>query len=83
MHEAFRRRLEVLEEARKLQQRAAAHGVISIVFHGLQSTYAEANGFVCYRRADEDLADFESRAEVEVLASNPRPQVPPILVFHA
>jgi hypothetical protein len=80
MHEGFRRRLEVLEAAR-LRQREAMR-VISIVFEGTESTYADGpDGFRCDRRADEDLADFESRAEAEVLAFNPHPIVPPILIF--
>jgi hypothetical protein len=81
MHDAFRRRLEALEETRKLQRQAEMH-IISVMCEGLESTYAEGpRGFICHRRADEELIDFEDRAELECRAYIPHPQVPPILLF--
>jgi hypothetical protein len=81
--EAQRRRLALLEQASGLRQRAAMQ-VVSIVFEGWEATIAEGpDGFICHRRADEDLADFEERAQREVLASggSPRGVPPPILIF--
>jgi hypothetical protein len=79
MHEKFRQRLAMLEEARGLRERAAH--VVSIIFPGMESTHAEANGFTCYRDPFETLGDFQDRAERELMAFDPHPKVPPILVF--
>jgi hypothetical protein len=81
MHEAFRKRLESLEESGRLQRQAAMQ-IISIVFEGLESTFCEGpRGFRCYRRPFEELLAFEARANAECRAYIPRPQVPPILIF--
>jgi hypothetical protein len=81
MHEAFRRRLVALEETRKLRRQAETH-IISVMCEGAEATYAQGpRGFICHRRDDEELTDFEDRAEHECRAYIPRPQVPPILLF--
>jgi hypothetical protein len=62
MHESFWRRLEAIEKTRGLRLCAATR-IISIVFAGMEATFVEGpGGFVSYRRADEDLLDFEARA---------------------
>jgi hypothetical protein len=81
MREALLRRLEVLEESRAMRHRAATQ-IIHIVFPGLDPDYAEGpNDFICYRRPGEELAAFENRCAEELLAHNPRPKIPPILLY--
>jgi hypothetical protein len=82
MHEMFRKRLEALEAARKLQRLAMRS--IYIVFDGAEWETTHASGptnFVCRRRTGEDLSGFEARADTEFWAANPRWPLPPILVF--
>jgi hypothetical protein len=80
MHDAFRRRLEALEEMR--QRKHAAMEIISVTYEGMEATFADGpDGFVCYRRPFEELKDFESRANAEFRDYIPRPKVPPILLF--
>jgi hypothetical protein len=76
MREALLRRLEAIEEARRLRHRAAM-GIIHIVFDRLdgsemEADYAEAPGFICYRRPDEALADFEARCDEELRIGKPQ-----------
>jgi hypothetical protein len=81
MHDAFRRRLEALEETRKLQDLAATQ-IISVTYEGMEATFAQGpRGFICYRHANEELVDFHDRAEAECRSYIPRPQVPPVLLF--
>jgi hypothetical protein len=79
MHESFRRRLESLEQAHGL--RSPAPHIVSIMFPGMEMTVAESNGFIAYRRADEELLAFADRAERELMAANPHPRMPQILIF--
>jgi hypothetical protein len=80
MHEAFRRRIEMLEASRANRDCAAAH-VIHIVFPGLSVTHCDGpHGFVSRRYDDESIDDFEARADREVLAFR-HPQIPPVLVY--
>jgi hypothetical protein len=85
MHEAFRRRLEVLEKTRRLQSLAmeSRHIVFWDGITELDSDLADGpGGFICNRRMGESLAGFQDRADAECLAANPHPRAPPILVFH-
>jgi hypothetical protein len=79
MHEAFRRRLEVLEDARALQD--APPQLISVGFINPDKTPVDptvARGrrdFECRRREGEEEAAFRSRAHCEARAADPRPPV--------
>jgi hypothetical protein len=77
MHEAFRKRLEALEEARKLQD-APPH-LVSIGFVGVEPTVAWSGDFKCWRREGEDEDTFDARAHAECRAADPRPVQ--ILIF--
>jgi hypothetical protein len=81
MREAFRKRLEAVEESRRLRHCAATQ-IIHIHFPGLDPDYAEGPGdFICYRHPGEELEVFENRCCAELLAHNPRPRIPPILLY--
>jgi hypothetical protein len=73
MHEKFRRRLEALEEARRLQD--GPPRIISIVFPPVVPTVAWTGDFRCWRREGEDEDRFMARAR----AADPRPVQ--ILIF--
>ena len=73
----FRRRLEALEEARKLQ--AAPPRLISVMFPPVVPTVAWTDNFECRRLAGESVDDFEERAHAECRAAEPRPVQ--ILIF--
>jgi hypothetical protein len=77
MHEKFRKRLEILEEAAALAN--APVQITSVGFVGVESTVARGRNFECWRCADEDEATFRARADSECRATNPRPPV--VLVF--
>jgi len=84
MHERFRRRLEVLEEARKLQD--ATQKIISIGFINpdktpVVPTVARTSDcdFECFRHEGEDEDAFRARAHSECRAADPRPVQ--ILIF--
>jgi hypothetical protein len=82
MHEAFRRRLEALEEARRLQD--GPPNLISVGFINPDKTPVEAtvawiDDFKCFRLAGEDADDFERRAHAKFRARYPRPVQ--ILIF--
>ena len=82
MHEAFRRRLEALEEARRLQD--GPPQMISIGFvNGDKTpvipTVAWTGNFECWRLEGEDEDAFRARAHSECRAADPRPVQ--ILIF--
>jgi hypothetical protein len=84
-HEVFRRRLEALEEARKLRDGPVQ--TISINFVSPDKTPVEATvartancDFECWRLEGESADDFKSRAHAEAHAADPRPPVQ-ILIF--
>jgi hypothetical protein len=82
MHEMFRKRLEALEGARKLQRLAMRS--IYIVFKGASWETKEASGpanFVCHRHDGEPLSDFEDRCDSEFRIAYSRWPLPPIFVF--
>jgi hypothetical protein len=83
-HEAFRRRLEALEEARRLQD--GPPKMISVGFINPDKTPVEATvawttdcSFETFRREGEDEAAFRARAHSECRAADPRPVQ--ILIF--
>jgi hypothetical protein len=82
--ESFKRRLEALEEASKLD--AGSLEVRHINFVGrdglpVDATVARGPGdFVCHRAVGEELAEFRLHASNECIASKPRVPVA-ILVF--
>jgi hypothetical protein len=80
--EVFRRRLEALEEARKLQD--APPQLISVGFVNpdktpVEATVAWTNNFECWRLEGESADDFKHRAHAEARAADPRPVQ--ILIF--
>ena len=82
MHEAFRRRLEALEEARRLQD--GPPQMISIGFVNpdktpIAPTVAWTGDFKCWRLEGEDEDAFRARAHAECRAADPRPVQ--ILIF--
>jgi hypothetical protein len=83
MHDAFRRRLAVLEEERKQQNEPVR--IVNVVFVGADGEEVESNvaegpaNFVCYRGEDEELGSFRRRAADECRATC-RPG-PTVLVF--
>jgi hypothetical protein len=82
MHERFRRRLEVLEEARKLQDGPVQMRSIYFVDGDgtrVVPTMAWSGNFECWRREGEDELEFRARARAECRATNPRP--PMVLIF--
>ena len=81
-HEAFRRRLEALEEASKL--RDGEPHMISIGFANDDGSEAEpivarTDNFECWRHEGEDEDAFRARAHSECRAADPRPVQ--ILIF--
>ena len=83
-HEAFRRRLEALEEARKLRDGPVPMRSIFFVNpDGTRASPTVARGprnFECWRNAGEEEMEFESRARAECRATVQHPFH--ILVFH-
>ena len=83
MREPWLRRLEALEEARKLQDDLPEITCINFIRadgRPVEVTFAsDLGGFVCHRNADEPLAAFKDRAHDEYAATNPRR--PAYLVF--
>ena len=84
-HEAFRRRLEALEEARKL--RDGEPHMISIGFANgdgseVEPTVARTSDcdFECFRHEGEDEDAFRARAHSECRAADPHPIQ--ILIFN-
>lgn len=77
MREAYRNRLETLEEARKLQD-TEPH-MLSVVFYNEEATVARGNNFECFRRDGESADAFQARAHAEYRAADPRPVQ--ILIF--
>jgi hypothetical protein len=82
-HEAFRRRLEALEEAHKLHD--APPQIINLGFVNPDKTrvvpkMAWIGDFKCYRGDGEDEDAFRARAHAEARAADPRPPVQ-ILIF--
>jgi hypothetical protein len=71
MHEAFRKRLQVLEKAAALRE-APPH-LISVGFAGVEPTVAWSGDFRCWRREGEDEDRFMARAHAEARAVDPRP----------
>jgi hypothetical protein len=83
MHEAFRRRIAALEEARKLRDDVLP--TVSIGFTNPDKSevpfnVAWAGDFKCFRHSDENEHDFELRAHREARLADPRIP-PPILIF--
>jgi hypothetical protein len=81
-HDVFRRRIEVLEEARKL--RDGEPQLISVEFVNpdktpVEATVAWTGDFKCWRLEGESADDFEHRAHAEARAADPRPVQ--ILIF--
>jgi hypothetical protein len=83
-HEVFRRRLEALEEARKLRDGPVQ--TISINFVNPDKTPVEATvartancDFEVFRLEGESADDFKHRAHAEARAADPRPLQ--ILIF--
>jgi hypothetical protein len=73
MHEMFRKRLEALEEARKLQRLGMRS--LYICFEGASWETKEASGpanFVCRRHDGEPLEAFEGRCDTEFRIAYPR-----------
>jgi hypothetical protein len=70
MHEKFRKRLEILEEAAALANRPPH--IISVGFPGVEPTIAWSGDFKCWRLDGEEEADFKSRAHSECRAADPR-----------
>jgi hypothetical protein len=83
MHEAFRRRIETLEEERKQQNEPVRITHVAFVHaDGRQVEATVASGpanFVCHRGIGEELDAFKSRASDECRAASPRGPV--VLVF--
>jgi hypothetical protein len=82
MHEAFKRRVAALEEARKLQN--GPPQMISINFVNPDKTpviptVAWTGDFKCWRLEGEDEDTFRARAHSECRAADPRPVQ--ILIF--
>jgi predicted LPLAT superfamily acyltransferase len=71
MHEAFRKRLQVLEKAAALRE-APPH-LISVGFAGVEPTVAWTGDFKCWRLEGEDEDGFVARAHAECRAADPRP----------
>jgi hypothetical protein len=84
-HERFRRRLEVLEEARKLRD-APVHKISINFVEGdgarVEPTVAWTSGcsFETFRRDGEDEAAFRARAHAECRAADPRHPIQ-VLIF--
>jgi hypothetical protein len=82
MHEAFKKRLEALEEARKLQREALQS--IYVCFEGAGWDPSRADGpanFVCWRHDGEPLEAFEGRCDTEFRVAYPRWPLPPIFIL--
>jgi predicted LPLAT superfamily acyltransferase len=77
MHEAFRKRLQVLEKAAALRE--APQHLISVGFAGVEPTVAWIGEFKCWRLEGEDEDAFRARAHSECRAADPRPVQ--ILIF--
>jgi hypothetical protein len=81
VHEIRRKRLDRLEQASGLSQRAA-NETIRIVFDEEATTHCEGPGFRIDRREGESFHDFEWRCHSEALGRRPAlSPVPPVLVF--
>ena len=78
MHKSFRRRLEALEEVRKLQD--APVQIVHVGFVGVEPTVARGRDFECARLAGEDEATFRARASDECRAAAD-PRLPQVLIF--
>jgi hypothetical protein len=83
MHERFKRRLEILEEHRRMRNAPVEVRHICFVDRDrreIDATRAIGPGdFCCYRNAGEGLAEFKQRASDECLQRKSSPC--PILVF--
>jgi hypothetical protein len=81
MRESLWRRLEAVEESRRL--RKAALESVYIVFPGLDPTQhiSGPRGFICHRDTGEALDQFERRADGAFRLANPHWPLPAVLIF--